>query len=117
MEAIPDWLKIITEITDRNAPEFDLGQLLPQDRLIVSTKHTHYGFTIVSGREAELETNRQDRPSGRVRIMGCTFGESTSIKPDHLFCGGNLEITYERDGVRMTHLTTAITAVRHLRKK
>jgi hypothetical protein len=117
MQTTPDWLKVIAEATGRNAPEMDLDQLLPQDRLIVTTTHTHYGFTLISEREADMETNRTDRPSGRVRIMGCTLGDSSSIKPDHLFCGGNLEFTYERDGTRMTHLTTAITALRHLRRK
>jgi len=117
MEPLPDWLEIITEVNDRNGPEIDIGQLLPQDRLIVTTNHTHYGFTIVAGREADLETNRADRPAGRVRLMGCTFGASTTIKPDHLFCGGNLEFTLERDGQRRTHVTTTITALRHLRRK
>ena len=115
METTPDWLKIISERTDQNAAEIHLDQLLPKDRLIVTTTHTHYGFTIIFGRKANLETNRTDRPSGFVLLMGCTFGDSSSIKPDHLFCGGNLEFTYERDGKRQTHLTTAITALRHLR--
>jgi serine/threonine protein kinase/TPR repeat protein len=114
-EAIPDGFKIIAEVTDPNAAEFDLNQLLPLDRLDVTTKRTHYKFTIVSGRDADLETNRTSRPAGRVRITGCTFGNSTAIKPDHLFYGGNLEFTYEREGTRRTHLTTSITTLRHLR--
>jgi len=117
MEPHPDWLKVIAEATDREAPAIEISQLLPQDRLIVTTTHTHYGLTIISGREADLETNRTDRPAGRVRLMGCTFGDSSTIKPDQLFCGGNLEFTYVRDGTMMTHLTTAITALRHLRRK
>jgi hypothetical protein len=117
METIPDWLAIIGDGKDRGAAEVDLTQLRPQDLLIVTTTHTHYAFTVVSGREANLETNRKDRPSGRVLLAGCTFGDSSSIKPDNLFCGGNLEFTYERDGTRVTHLTTQITALRHLRGK
>ncbi len=117
METPPDWLKVIADYTERDGPELDLTLLLPQDRLVVTTRHTHYAFVIVEDRDADLETNRPDRPSGRVRLMGCTFGDSSSIKPDHLFCGGNLEFTYDRDGVRITHLTTAIVALRHLRHR
>jgi hypothetical protein len=117
MEATPDWLKVITEATDEGAPAIEIPLLLPNDQVIVSSSHTHYKFTMISQREAELETSRSDRPSGRVVLMGCTFGLSTSIKPDQLFVGGNLEFTHMREGVRRTHLTTAITALRHLRKK
>jgi hypothetical protein len=79
--------------------------------LKVVTQHTDYLFGIVDGRDADLECSRADRPSGRVKIMGCTFGKSSSIKPDYLFCGGNLEFTYELDGVAMVHKTTAIKAI------
>jgi len=48
--------------------------------------------------------------------MGCTFGRSSSIKPDHLFCGGNLELSYRLKGTAMTHRTTAIKEI-HLRRK
>ena len=112
----PDWLKIITEATDTGAPEIDINQLQPGDVLIVSSRKTHYKLTMISARVADLETVRADRPSGRVQLMGCTFGASTTIKPDHLFVGGNLEFTHVRGGVQRTHLTTAIVTLRHLRK-
>jgi hypothetical protein len=48
--------------------------------------------------------------------MGCTFGLSSSIKPDHLFCGGNLELSYQLDGAPMTHTTTTIKEI-HLRRQ
>jgi hypothetical protein len=48
--------------------------------------------------------------------MGCTFGRSSSIKPDHLFCGGNLELGYRLKGAAMTHRTTAIKEI-HLRRR
>ncbi len=113
----PDWLKVITEATDANAPAIDITQLQPGDQLIVSSRKTHYKFTMITDRIADLETVRADRPSGRVQLMGCTFGASTSIKPDQLFVGGNLEFTHVREGVQRTHLTTSIVALRHLRRK
>jgi hypothetical protein len=115
METIPDWLTAIGN-RGREVSEIEIDRLLPHDLLIVTTAHTHYGFTIISGRDATLETNRKDRPLGPVRLRGCTFGNSSSIKPDQIFCGGNLEFNFERDGTWLTYLTTTITALRHLRK-
>ena len=96
--------------------EFDLNQLASGDELIVTTRHTDYGFKIISDRLADLSCSRADRPRAQVKIMGCTFGNSSSIKPDHLFCGGNLEFTYEIEGRRMVHKTTAIKAIYWRRK-
>jgi len=96
--------------------EFDLTQLAAGDELIVTTRHTEYSFKIISDRVATLNCSRPDRPHAQVQIMGCTFGRSSSIKPDHLFCGGNLEFTYETDGRRMVHKTTAIKAIYWRRK-
>jgi hypothetical protein len=91
--------------------EFDLSQLAPGHILKIVTLHTDYVLTMGEGRSADLVCSRADRPRGRVRIMGCTFGQSSSIKPDHLFCGGNLELTYQLDGMSITHTTTAIKAI------
>ena len=91
--------------------EFDLNQLASGDELIVRTRHTDYGFKIICDRVADLSCSRADRPHAQVKIMGCTFGKSSSIKPDHLFCGGNLEFTCDIDGRRMVHKTTAIKAI------
>jgi len=77
----------------------------------VVTQNAEYSLTIGEGREATLQCSEPGRPEGRVRIMGCTFGQSSSIKPDHFFCGGNLELRYERDGAAMTHRTTAIKEI------
>lgn len=109
----PDWVSFLQGTGSACGDEFDLEQLHPGDRLRVVTRHTVYEFTMVSRREALLSTGRNDRPSGKVRIMGCTFGESSSIKPDHLFCGGNLKFVFE-DG-RMTHLTTSVREIHWLR--
>lgn len=91
--------------------EFDLRQLQTGDELRVVTQHTEYVFTMLSDRSADLTTSRPDRPRTRAKIMGCAFGQSSSIKPDHLFCGGNLEFTYELNGQAMTHTTTGIKAI------
>jgi hypothetical protein len=97
--------------------ELDLGQLEAGDELKVITSHTEYLFKIMENRFANLSSARRDRPAGRVRLMGCTLGNSSSIKPDHLFCGGNLEFTYQLDGRSMTHKTTAIKAIYLRRSK
>ncbi|MEY2488585.1 MAG: hypothetical protein QOC70_527 [Verrucomicrobiota bacterium] len=106
-----DWLLYLKSVAGKYGDEFDLTQLSPGDVLKVVTQHTDYLFTTIEGCEAELFCSRADRPKGRVRIMGCTFGRSSSIKPDHLFCGGNLELTYDLQGVSMKHTTTAIREI------
>lgn len=106
-----DLIRHLKWIAEKVGDQFELGQLKAGDKLKIVTQHTDYVFTIVEGRDVDLECSRADRPSGRVKIMGCTFGHSSSIKPDHLFCGGNLEFTYDLDGQPMTHKTTAIKAI------
>ena len=106
-----DWLLYLKSAEGKYGDEFDLSQLSPGDVLKVVTQHTDYFFTAITGRDGDLVCSRPGRPSGRVRIMGCTFGRSSSIKPDHLFCGGSLEFTYQLEGVAMTHTTTAIREI------
>src|SRR5436190_1452517 len=86
-----DWLRFVKSKKGRLGSELDLSLLEPGDLLKVVTKNSEYVLKIVKGREADLSCAQPGRPNGRVRIMGCTFGRSSSIKPDHLFCGGNLE--------------------------
>jgi len=105
-----DWLARIKANAENGDDEFDLSQLEPGDLLRIVTEHTRYDFVFVAGRDADLRTGREDRPHGRVRIMGCTFGSSTAIKPGHLFCGGRLEFTFD-DGAA-TYLTSAIKEIR-----
>jgi hypothetical protein len=102
--------------SDELGDQFDLRELQSGDEFRVVTQNTEYVFTMLDDRSAELTCSRFDRPNTRVKIMGCTFGQSSSIKPDHLFCGGNLEFTYELDGQAMTHTTTAIKSI-HLRRR
>ena len=106
-----DLIRRLKAVADKIGDHFDLQELAPGDELKVVTTHTEYAFKIVEGRIADLACSRFDRPHARVKIMGCTFGQSSSIKPDHLFCGGNLELTYELDGLPMVHKTTAIKAI------
>ena len=109
-----DWLGHLKNHAQIAGEEFDLDSLRPGDILVVETLHTAYRFRIVGDRLADLETGRSDRPCGRVQIQGCTFGDSSTIKPERLFCGGNLEFTYD-DG-KMVQRTTSIQAIRHTRK-
>jgi len=111
MNTAPDWLAAVAGILRDAGDEFGLAQLRAGDVLRIETGHTVYVLRMVEGREAELATGRADRPSGRVRIQGCTFGDSSSIKPDSLFCGGNLEFTFDEG--RMVHRTTSIRAICH----
>ncbi len=115
MPSVPDWLAHLKLHVAEQADELDLTVLRPGDVIRVVTLHTCYDMLIIEGRDAELRTDRPDRPNGRVRMMGCTFGQSTTIKPDSLFCGGNLEFTFE-DG-KMTHTTTAIRALHWVRSE
>ena len=115
MNAMNEWSSVLKQHLEDDAEEFDLRQLQPGDLLRVVTGHTRYDLLSIAGRDAQLTTDHPNRPSGKVKIMGCTFGQSSSIKPDHLFCGGSLEFTFEEG--RMTHLTTAIKEIHWLRRK
>ncbi|GMV98421.1 MAG: hypothetical protein AMXMBFR83_27710 [Phycisphaerae bacterium] len=109
-----DWEGFLREHSALGLPEVRLSELNPGDRLVVETLHTRYGFEWREGGVVELTTNRPDRPRGPVRIHGCTFGRSSSIKPGLLFCGGNLE--YLSDEGRLRHLTTSIRSLVLLRR-
>lgn len=111
-----DWLHYIKSKEGELGDELELSQLKPGDVLKIVTLHSQYLLTIVKSREAILDCSKPGRPGGRVRIMGCTFGRSSSIKPDHLFCGGNLELSYKLEGAAMTHRTTAIKEIHWQRR-
>jgi hypothetical protein len=112
-----DWVQYLRSTEGKLGDELDLSELKPGDVLRVVTLHSEYFLTIVKGREATLVCPQPGRPAGPVSIMGCTFGMSSSIKPDHLFCGGNLELNYQLDGLPMTHTTTAIKEIYLQRQK
>ena len=112
-----DWVKYLRANEGKLGAELELAQLQAGDVLRVATVNSEYVLTIVKGRDATLVCPQPGRPSGPVSIKGCTFGMSSSIKPDHLFCGGNLELGYEIDGVPMTHRTTAIKEIQLTRRQ
>ncbi|MBM3855083.1 MAG: hypothetical protein FJ399_18330 [Verrucomicrobia bacterium] len=102
----PDWEAFLRKHVAEALPEIQLSTLQPGDRLVVLTDHTAYTLVMRGNYEADLTTNRPDRPSGRVLIHGCTFGASSSIKPDHVFCGGNLEFAHGENNSKVTTTTT-----------
>jgi hypothetical protein len=112
-----DLIAYLKSAAEKLGDELDLSRLAAGDELKVVTACTEYLFKIMENRFASVSSGRCDRPAGRVRLMGCSLGNSSSIKPDHLFCGGNLEFTYELDGRSMTHKTTAIKAISLRRSK
>ena len=111
-----DWIRFVKSKKGKVGDELDLSLLEPGDLLRVVTKNSDYVLKIVKARDADLSCAQPGRPSGRVRIMGCTFGRSSSIKPDYLFCGGNLELSYRSKGAAMTRRTTVIKEI-HLRQR
>ena len=115
MSGSVDWLTRLQEHGADEHAELDLQELRAGDVLRVGTLNTLYTFRMRDDRFAEMVTDRPNRPAGPVKIMGCTFGLSTTISPDHLFCGGNLEFTFHRDGMRMTHTTSAIRRLQWVR--
>ena len=114
MSGFVDWLSHLQQHVADDHAELDLTELRDGDLLQIGTRNTIYTLRVLDDRFAELATNRPNRPTGRVKIMGCTFGLSTTISPDHLFCGGNLEFTFHADGHRMTHTTSAIRSIQLL---
>ena len=110
----PDWEEFIRRHQASGVVELELSTLQPGDTLIVVTSHTAYSLKMLGQDEALLTTNRPDRPSGKVRINGCTFGASSSIKPNHVFCGGSLEFTH--NGGHEISTTTEIRAMQLVQK-
>ena len=105
----PDWEAFIRRHAASGVAELDLRTIKPGDTLLVLTRHTAYTFAMLGHEEAMLTTSRADRPSGRVRINGCTFGASSTIKPKHLFCGGSVEFVHGEKQLIFT--TTEIRAL------
>src|SRR5205085_11730580 len=97
--------------------ELELSELGLGDVLKVITLHADYVLTLIKGRDAILKCSEPGRPEWLVQITGSTFGRSSSIKPDHLFCGRNLELSYRRDGAPMVHRTTAIQEILWRRRR
>ena len=94
----PDIVAFLQAVGKWMGDELELSQLVAGDRLLVRTRNTHYLFLMTGTHTAHLMTDRADRPTGRVQIQGCVFGQSRMIKPGHLFCGGGLEIRLTTSG-------------------
>lgn len=109
-----DWFAFIKKHAASCGEEFDLRELLDGDHLRVITQNSIYDFAMQSSHTATLHTGRDDRPSGLVHLMGCSFGHSSSIKPHHLFCGGNLRFTFKKG--KMTHTTSRIRAIQRIHR-
>lgn len=110
----PDFVAFLQAAEKWVGDELDLSELQVGDRLLVRTRNTRYLLVITGNHEAQLTADRADRPSGHVRIQGCVFGRSKVIKPNHLFCGGGLEVLF--NGQTQTVVTTAIEAIQLVRK-
>jgi len=104
-----DWDSFLKSLPESSQKELELAAIAPGDRVLIKTRNTHYLFTWQSDDSAELRANNRKAPCGQVRIMGCSFGLSSSIRPDALFCGGNLEFTHSK-GER-TWTTSAIEEI------
>lgn len=109
LPSAPDWEAFLRAAEHSSLPAVNLKDRKGGDQLLVVTAHTCYRFQFTSSSQAELSTNRADRPTGLVRLNGCTFGASATIKPDQVFCGGNLEFTLQES--QMLFTTTQIRAL------
>ena len=109
-----DWLEHLRAQAERGASELSLSGFQAGDVVVVQTLHTRYVLCWQADGSAELTTDRPDRPAGRVRVNGCTFGASSTIKPDALFTGGNLE--FVSHDAALQHRTTSIQSLHWLRR-
>lgn len=112
-----DWLAATRNYAQQQGDELELAELRAGDRLQVHTRNTIYRFEWIGGAKvaAMLATNREDRPSGEVVLVGCALGAGSTIAPGRLFTGGSME--YSSQQGELVHRTTPITAlyrVRHL---
>lgn len=89
-----DWKMFLESLPATSEKELPLIAIVPGDRVVIRTRNTAYLFKWKAVDEADLTANDPKAPSGPVRIMGCSFGLSSSIRPDAFFCGGNLEFTH-----------------------
>jgi hypothetical protein len=109
-----DWSSFVQSLTQPSSQDLDLRRMKAGDLVLVKTRNTLYLLEWKTADSVELRTNKTTRPGGLVRIMGCTFGHSSSIQPDFLSCGGNLELTYN-EGHR-TWTTSPIDEIHHLHR-
>lgn len=112
----PDWLAYLrnTDFGDK----IDLRDLKAGDIILVATEHSNYRMQVTDAKDlrVHLRSDRPDRPKREMRLMGCTLGASSTISPDHLFCGGNLELNWLEGRQLHTFATTTITKLALVKK-
>lgn len=104
-----DWKGFLETHSGQGRDELPLSSIVPGDRILIKTRNTHYLFVCKDAELMVFHSNSSKVPSGPVRIMGCSFGLSSSIRPDALFCGGNLEFTHSNG--EKTWTTSAIREI------
>ena len=113
----PDWLAFLR--SREGTARLEIDRLASGDVLLVETGNTRYRIEVSDpdSRAVMVTPDREDRPRGEMTLSGCTFGASSTIAPDHLFCGGNLELGFRTPaGVRGTHTTSEIRKVVLIRR-
>jgi len=111
-EAGIDWIAFLKESGEKVQEELALNELEQGEAFSATTLNSIYFMRMLDRekRTADLVTNIAGRPQGEIIVNGCTWGRSSSIRPDHLFVGGNLEFSFidESTGLQMTHTTSDI---------
>jgi hypothetical protein len=110
---VEDWDSLIRSISKESSIELDLRWMGPNDRVVVKTQNSIYLLTWLQDGTVEICSNREKGPQGLVQIMGTTFGLSSSIRPDVISCGANLELNYNNGDKTWT--TSTVTEIHHLR--
>lgn len=95
-DGFSDWKSFLKSLPASFEQELQLSAIVPGDRVLIKTRNTAYLLAWTGVDTADLRADDAKAPSGPVRIMGCSFGMSSSIRPDAFFCGGNLEFTHSR---------------------
>ncbi len=108
-----DLIRFLEKVGTQVIIEIAIASLKSGDRLVVRTRNTRYYLAIIGPGMAFVTSNRTDRPMGIVQLRGCVFGHSGVIKPDHLFCGGGLEMS--EAGSPRIHITSAIETMDYFR--
>ena len=109
-----DWKSFVQSLAKDSLPEVELRKMKSGDCVLLKTRNTFYLLEWKTDDLVELRSNKAKAPSGPVQIMGCTFGQSSSIRPDLLTCGANLELTYN-NGHR-TWTTSVIDEIHYLHR-
>jgi hypothetical protein len=104
-----EWQRSLEDILGKE--KVDLTELKSNDVIVAKTENSLYRIVIADPelRSCQVTCERWGRPSGAMRLMGCTIGDSSTISPDALFCDGNLEFRgVNESGQDVVHRTSAI---------